>query len=388
MHILHITPYYAPAYEYGGVVRAVEGMAGALMQRQHTITILTTDALNATTRIHRDQKEVTDSNGIRIIRAPNLSNALRWRYNLSLPLDLTQSARRIISQSRPDVVHLHEFRTAENLMLAKIFTENAIPIVMSPHGTLIYDTGRSLLKQVWDRLFSKQVASRIKHVIALTQQEKADVQRLWRTLKLKELPVSVIPNGVHLPTTAEYHDAPAFLPDVRNRRVVLFLGRLHQRKGVDVLLRAFKQADVPDTLLILAGPDQGMQAQLAPLLDERIVMTGYLDSAQREQALGVADVFALPATGEGLSMAVLEALSAGVPVLISPGCNLPDVADAGAGLIVAPQVDALAAALRQLLTHDQTALQRMGENARQLAQERFSWPTIAAQLEAVYQHVL
>ena len=129
--------------------------------------------------------------------------------------------------------------------------------------------------------------------------------------------------------------------------VCLFMGRLHPRKGVEVLVRAFKQANIANTRLVIAGPDEGMLALLQAIKDDRTIMTGYLDGQERLAALAAADIFCLPATGEGLSMAALEALAAGLPAILSPGCNLPEVAQYGAGLIVEPQVEPLAAALRR-----------------------------------------
>jgi poly(glycerol-phosphate) alpha-glucosyltransferase len=165
--------------------------------------------------------------------------------------------------------------------------------------------------------------------------------------------------------------------------VCLFLGRLHPRKGVEVLVRAFKAANVPGARLVIAGPDDGALASIQPLLDERMIVTGYLAGAARLAALASADVFALPATGEGLSMAALEAMAAGLPVLLSPGCNLPEAGDAGAGLIVPPEVDSLAGALRALLT-DPVRRAAMGAAGRTLARDRFTWDAVAAGLEAVY----
>ncbi len=126
-----------------------------------------------------------------------------------------------------------------------------------------------------------------------------------------------------------------------------------------------------------------MLPTLQALADDRMVLTGYLAGADRLAALAAADVFALPATGEGLSMAALEAMAAGVPVILSPGCNLPEAADSGAGLIVAPEVEPLAAALRALLT-DADRRAAMASAARGLVRQRFTWTQVAAQLEQVY----
>ncbi len=158
------------------------------------------------------------------------------------------------------------------------------------------------------------------------------------------------------------------------------MGRLHPRKGVDVLIKAFKAANVPDTRLLIGGSDEGMLSVIQPLLDERIIVTGYLGGADRLAAYAAADAFALPATGEGLSMAALEALGAGLPVILSPGCNLPEAEAAGAGVIVAPEVEPLADAIRQVLTDPGD----MGARGRQLVAERFTWDVVASQLDIVY----
>lgn len=130
-----------------------------------------------------------------------------------------------------------------------------------------------------------------------------------------------------------------------------------------------------------------MREQITPRLDERMVMTGYLDGEERLKALAAADLFVLPATGEGLSMAVLEAMAASVPVLLSPGCNLPQVQPAGAGWIVEPDPSELAQALTQMLA-DPDRLQAMGAAARQFVAARYTWDKVAEQMEQVYLGVL
>ncbi len=380
MHILHLTPYYAPAYAYGGVVRSVEGMACALVRRGHAVTILTTDAFDQHNRYTGAMDTV--NGGIRVVRARNLSARLRGRLNLSSPLSMRTLARDLLPQA--DVIHCHEFRTAENLLVTPVATRLGKSLVLSPHGTLALDTGRSGFKRAWDRLLSPALAQRFGQVIGLTDAEVEDARRLWETFGATAR-FSRIPNGVDLDEYANLPGREVFRQRYRlgDGPVCLFMGRLHMRKGVGVLVEAFKRANVPGAALVIAGPDEGILPILQPKLDNRIILTGYLSGAERLAALAAADVLALPAVGEGLPMVALEAMAAGLPVILSPGCNLPEVGEVGAGVVVEPRVETVEAALRDLLP-DESKRRQMGHRARILVNERFTWDSVAAQLEAAY----
>lgn len=383
MRILHLTPYYAPAYAFGGVVRSVEGIARALVRRGHEVTVLTTDALDQMARYDGAAEEIRE--GVHVVRAANLFPTLRGRYNLSTPNKLRKLAETILQAV--DVVHCHEFRTAENLMVTRLASEMGKPLILSPHGTLTPETGRSSLKAVWDRLLSPAVARRFDYVIGLTADEIAEVEALWPRFGRRRIPAtfSVIPNGVD---PAEYQnlkggDEFRHWYRLGDAVVCLFMGRLHERKGAHLLVEAFKQADVPGARLVIAGPDEGMLGTIQAIADERVVITGYIDGAERLSALAAADLLTLPAVGEGLPMVVLEAMAAGLPVVISPDCHLPEVDAHKAGIVAEPQVEALAKALKTLLT-DEVRRAEMGAAAQRLVAERFTWDAVAQQLEAIY----
>jgi glycosyltransferase involved in cell wall biosynthesis len=112
-----------------------------------------------------------------------------------------------------------------------------------------------------------------------------------------------------------------------------------------------------------------------------------LTGNDRLGALAAADVFAMPAVGEGFSMAVLEAMACGLPVLLTPGCNFPEVVDAGAGIVTAREVPALSEALRMLLT-DADRRASMGRLAREMVLARYTWDKVATLMEQVYQAVV
>ena len=389
MRILHLTPYYKPAYAFGGVVRSVEGMATSLVKRGHEVIVLTTDAVDHQRRYTGAPDETID--GVRVLRRPNILPGLRGRFNVSTPRSMTWTAEAILPTI--DVLHAHEFRTLENLLVTPVARRLNVPIALSPHGTLDLNTGRGALKSVWDRLLSPGIAQRIDHVIALTEAERVDAETLWRRFGRRERPTqfSVIPNGVDLGQFNKRKLADDFRArfTLDDAPTALFMGRLQARKGVDVLIKAFKAIDMEDSRLLIVGPDEGMLPALQTLAagDRRIIFTGYLEGDTRLGALAASDIFALPATGEGQPMAALEAKAAGLPVVLSPGCHMDEVEGVGAGFVVEATVDSFAKSLSLLLS-DQELRRNMGQRARRLVEETYSWDGIAERLEDVYRSLL
>lgn len=391
LNILHLTAYAPPAWAYGGVVGAVGGLATAQVGRGHHVTILTTDAGSFESRLPAGESTY---NGVRIVRCRNLIYPLRARYNLSTPLGYGRAFRRLAAHA--NVIHVHELRTAENVIAA--LSGPPRRLILSPHGTLSYTTGRGGFKTAWDRLLGRAVMRRISAGIALTETEQSEIRALWAALGLNPPPTYVIPNGVGEDVLTALTDPalPAAAQTLRvkwglgNGPVILFLGRLHERKGIQFLIPAFGAiaAAFPDARLLIAGADSGMLAAGQRLaaecgVSDQVVFPGLLSGLDRIAALHMAAIFALPAIGEGLSVAALEALAAGVPALLTPGCNLPEITARGAGLVVEREIGAVAAGLRTLLS-DESRRRVMGEAGAAWVRAVFTWPKIAEQVESVY----
>ena len=332
--------------------------------------------------------------GVEVWRASTRSVALRARLNLSWPRGFAAAGRRLIDRSRAEVVHCHELRTVETLIAVRIAARAGLPVVLSPHGTLPCNTGRTLLKTMWDALLSRRVLPRFRHVAALSTLEAEQARVLWTAhgLSLTSEQVSIVPNGIDPaePVADSERCAARRRLSLRDDdRVVLFMGRLHRRKHLILLLDAF--ADLagrcPRARLVVAGPDDGALAGIRKAitrhdLDHRVVMTGMVSGGARRDVLAAADVFALVGSGEGMPMAALEALAAGIPVVLGEECGLGEVAEAGAGLVVGHDRAAIAAALERF-AHAPEGGDAVRRRAREFVATRFSWPAIVHQYDDI-----
>ncbi len=208
---------------------------------------------------------------------------------------------------------------------------------------------------------------------------------------------TVIPNGAEFdPDAIGSDDGVAFRAYARidsDGPLVLFMGRLHRIKGLDVLIDAFAavRPHVPTARLVIAGPDEGERSAVdarARRLGcaDAVHLVGQVDGNLRRSAFRAANVFALTSYSEGMPNAVLEACAAGTPVLVSDRCNLPEVSAYCAGKVVAAEAASAAAALRTMLA-EPDRLKFMGANAQRMVRVRFAFPTVIDRLEALYERL-
>jgi poly(glycerol-phosphate) alpha-glucosyltransferase len=294
-----------------------------------------------------------------------------------------------------DLVHVHGLWAYPSLAALAWGRRTGRPNIVSPHGMLdpwALANSRAV-KAIAAAVFERPHLTRAACVHALCGPEAAAI----RAFGLRN-PVAVVPNGVDLPDlTAPAPPAP-WTPAVEpGRRVLLFLGRLHPKKNLPALLRAW--AALPDAVrgewtLVIAGWDQGgHEAELRRLTGELgiaggVHFAGPLFGADKAAALRNAGAFVLPSLSEGLPMAVLEAWSYGLPVLMTAACNLAEGFAAGGAAEIPADGPGLVAGLRAFLDRSDRERTDMGAAGRRLAAERFSWRSIAGRMRAVYDWVL
>lgn len=283
-----------------------------------------------------------------------------------------------------DVAHLHGIWPPVTLLASRMCRALDIPYVLAPHGSL----HPGALAEKWPRkqvgLWALGYGGLVRHAAALHVLNADEARIPWWLPRPAR--IEIIPNGVAIgPPAPPLDGAPP---------VVLFLGRLHPAKGLDLLGEAFGRvaAERPAARLVAVGPDQGGAAILKAAarrhrFEARLTLPGPLFGDDKRAALVRATVFCLPSRHEGFSIATLEALAAGRPVVISEACHFPEVAAAGAGRVVPPTAGALAEALAAVLD-DPAAAAGMGARGRALVERDHRWSRIAQRTVALYQSVI
>jgi glycosyltransferase involved in cell wall biosynthesis len=218
-----------------------------------------------------------------------------------------------------------------------------------------------------------------------------------RLLDIKT-PFVTIPNGLDVKEFEELPDPEIFykkFPHTRYKTLIIFLGRIDPKKGLDLLAKSFARVhqQFPEVHLIIAGPDnigflptaQGYFAEAGCL--EAVTFTGMLSGQLKYAALDAASVYVAPSYSEGFSMSVLEGMAVGLPCIITTGCNFPEAGTAQAACVVAIDFQELAHAMIKYLTYPQEA-REMGDRARQLIFKNYTWEKIAKRTIQVYHAII
>mgnify|MGYP000268295853 CR=1 FL=1 len=323
-----------------------------------------------------------------------------------------------------DIYHLHGIWQYIGLAGARSAASGRKPFVVSPHGMLDpWALNHSRWKKIlagW--LYENRNLRNTACLHALCESEYKSI----RVYGLRN-PICIIPNGVELPdNNVKNLLASSFSDYLDGRKLLLFLSRIHPKKGLENLLHAWSLAiqrtpATADWVLGIAGWDQGGHEQeLKSLADElgiewselgdwtaesvrtfpsahgavrsfrpaNLLFLGPAFNERKDALLRSCSAFILPSFSEGMPVAVLEAWSYGKPVIMTPACNLPEGFTAGAALKTDPEVGSIALAIANMLNMSEQERLQMGNNGRRLVENHFTWPEIARKMKSVYDWLL
>lgn len=313
-----------------------------------------------------------------------------WLGGLSASPALKIFMRREIQKA--DVIHNHSVWMLPNSYSSRIGLKQDKPVVITAHGALEpwalqnSDWKKKLVGR-WFQFKDLQTASCI-HV-----NSKSELGGI-RQMGLDQT-AAIIPNGVNLFEFENLPPADQFAKEFslpKDKRYILFMGRLHKKKGLDLLVQAWAKlaSRFADWHLVVAGPDDGLLPECKDIVaaagsHSHVTFTGNLQGVQKQQALSACSMFVLPSHSEGFSMAVIEAMACRLPVLLTPGCNFPEAAQHGAAVQVEASITGTIDGLEELLTKSPAELQDMGNRGRDLVESGYTWDIVARKTLDLYE---
>lgn len=380
MKILMVTPYLGKTY--GGTSKVVTELASSLGQLGQFIHVVTTTANDANTLDVETGRWIAQ-NDYQVRYFPT------WHRNdlIISPALLSWLSRHI---KEYDLVHTHTVFAPLVTFTHTICRFHKVPYIVTPHGmfepwALSYKAWK---KKLYYQAFEKAALSAASAVHVLTQSEAEQIQTLGNNQTI------TVPNGIHLENFLVSHSPKCFyqnFPTTHGKTLVLFLGRIDPKKGLDLLAPAFAQArtQFPNAHLIVAGPDSinftptAQSYFLAAGCLDAVTFTGMLTGELKQSALAAANIYVAPSYSEGFSISILEGMASGLPSIITKGCNFPEAATAGAAHVVDISAQAIGDALVQCL-QDENAAKRLGDRAKDFVLENYTWEQSAKKLLQAY----
>jgi glycosyltransferase involved in cell wall biosynthesis len=373
MKILHVVPSYIPAWRYGGPIHSVHGLCKALVARGHEVDVFTTNLDGpADSDVPLETAVVMD--GVKVWYYPSK----RWRRLFwSPPMERALKA----NICNFDLVHLHSIFLWPTWAAARTARTFNLPYVLSPRGMLVKDLIRRKsrwVKYLWLKTIEQKTIENA-HAIHVTSKNEADA---LQEFDFSWPPVCLVPNGIEAPQPWLAQDVSRDVQDVIGRGpYVLYLGRINWKKGLDRLIRAWR--DVHGTQLVIAGNDDESYVSVlqndvdwAAYAENVSFILRQIKGADKEALFAAARLFVLPSYSENFGITVLEAMARCCPVIVTPEVGAAEIVKlAKGGRVVNGDPRILAAQIKMMLK-DAKLLSVMGQSGKAYVFEKYLWHSV------------
>jgi len=376
LHVLHVNMSIDPVTGGGTAERTVQ-IAKALVRAGHACTLLTLDY-----GLSEQLKQGLKQSGVGTLFLPCV---LKRFY---VPGFSVKKVRALVKSV--DVVHLMGHWTLINALAYLFAAFYKKPYVVCPAGALPVFGRSRFLKKTYNFFFGKRIVNKSDCCVAITEDELPH----FKSYGVGEKKVIVIPNGIN---TEDFSDNR--VEEFRKKHglgkelLILFMGRLNEIKGPDLLLEAFLQLEdrFPSCQIAFVGPDGGMLNMLKERLSQttlssRVFFLGYLGGNEKSQAYHAADLLVIPSRQEAMSIVVLEAGAAGTPVLLTDQCGFDQVERVSGGNVVPASVEGIARGLEWMIECGD--LKDMGERLNKYVVNNFQWDDVAQKYISLYRTIL
>lgn len=385
MRICQVSSCFYPAGAYGGQANVAYEVAKRLAKRGHEITVYTTDAMD---KGHRLDGGIKNIGGVKVFYFKNISNLLAWNQRITISPGMIPIVRNEIEDF--DIIHIHGFRDFQSIVIHHYAQRYDIPYILQPHGS-VPRLGKGVLKRCFDLIFGYRILKDSDKILVLNKTEGEQC----KVMGVNENRIKIIPNGIDL---SKYHNLPerGLFKERYNikedEKIILYLGRIHKSKGIELLVKAFAEVlkNVKDLKLVIVGTDDGYLPTLRALtnslnISNSVLFTGFLTHEEKLLVYVDADVFVTPSF-TGFPLTFLEAMACGVPIITTNKGDFIEGIDNEVGYVVQYDEKELKNALFKILTDDGLRA-KFRRNCREKIRE-YDWDTIIDEVETLYMAII
>jgi glycosyltransferase involved in cell wall biosynthesis len=379
MKILQVVPFFTP--QRGGSVIVAYHLSKELAAKGYEITVLTTDF-----EFDKEFAKSIEKEGVEVVPVHCIANIGFFLVSPDIKGWLKDNIGKF------DIVHMHNYRSYQNNEVYKFAKKFGVPYILQAHGSVLPFFTKQRLKKLYDWFWGYKILKYALKVIALTKTESQQ----YKKMGVNEDKIKIIPNGIdlsrynQLPKKREFRSKYLIKDD---EKIILYLGRIHKIKGLDLLVSAFSDLvnKLDNVKLVIVGPDDGflstLKEQIKELrIQEDIIFTGPLYGRDKLESYIDADVYVLPSRYETFPVSVLEACACGTPVIVTDRCGIADSIDK-IGCVVEYDKSQLIGAILDLLGSSELR-SGLGKKGKEFVKDEFNWDKIVKKLENVYLNLM
>lgn len=378
MKILQVIPYFTP--KRGGDVNVCYNLSKELVKRGHEVTIITTDF-----EFDENYAKTIEGMGIKVLSFHCIANIKLFLISPYMKKWLKYNINYF------DVIHLHDFRSYQNNIVHHYAEKYGIPYVLQAHGSVPRIIEKKGLKYLFDIYFGYKILKYASKVIAVSNVEVDQYVKMG----VPKEKIVIIPNGIDVDSFNDLPEKGTFRKQYRisEKYVILFLGRLHERKGIDFLIKSYSKLrnEQCNIVLVLAGTDNGYKSKAEMLITDlnltnNVKFIGYINEADKLAAYVDADVLVYPAIFEIFGLVPFEAIICGTPVIVTDDCGCGElVREANCGYLVKyGDVNDLEEKMKWAIENPKEG-GKLADVGRKYIKDNLAWNNVIRQVERVYE---
>jgi glycosyltransferase involved in cell wall biosynthesis len=378
MKILQVIPFFSP--KFGGSVTVPYELSKELVKHKHDVTIITTDF-----GFDLQYADTIRTEGVPVISFPCIANFGLFLYSPTMKIWLDQNLKGF------DIIHLHNFRSYQNIVIRTFAMKYGIPYIVQAHGSVLPFFEKQNLKKLFDFVWGDKILTDAVRLIAVSKVEKAQYLKMG----VPESKIEIIPNGIDVSEYTCLPERGVFRKKhgiASGEKIILYLGRLHKSKGIDFLISGFSSLldHNNNVKLVVAGPDDGFYDILIQQvknfkIDNSVIFTGPLYKNEKWEAFVDADMLIYPGILEIFGLVPFEAIMCGTPVIVTDDCGCGGIMkEEHCGFVVKfGDVNQLKDQIKKIIDNPEESSNFVA-NGQEYINKNLNWANLIRKFEFVY----